>query len=72
MENITVLEIKRKGNDYELVVPKGTTGKQIEMGLAQAFIGISNREKELNEDFKMDTLFRSVQHWARLLCEEEE
>lgn len=72
MEKVKVFEVLREGTDYEFVVPKGTKGNEVEIGLAQAFIAITKREQEQNPDFKMDTLFRSIQHWARLICEDKE
>lgn len=67
-----VLEINKNGADYELVIPKGTQGRDVEIGLAKVLIALHKRELESNKDFKMDTIFRSIEHWVRLLCEEEE
>lgn len=62
MRQVNVLRITRKGTDYGLVIPKGTEGRDIEIGLAQAFIAIAK-----HSDMTPQTLLAEIGIWVKQL-----
>lgn len=64
MKQVNVLRITRKGTDYGLVIPKGTEGRDIEIGLAQALIAIAK-----HSEMPTQTLISEIGIWVRQLEE---
>lgn len=63
-----IIKINKIGEDYETVVMKGTTGRDIEISLAQFIIDISERQRKLGEpNFKEETLLNAIRGWVKCL-----
>ena len=63
-----IIKINKIGEDYETVVMKGTTGRDIEISLAQFIIDISERQRKLGEpNFTEETLLNAIRGWVKCL-----
>ena len=70
MRKHNIIESYKKGEEYGLKIPAGTTGSEVEVGLATAIIQIANRQKTFDPDFKTNTLVEKIKGWIR--CVEQE
>lgn len=59
MRTVNVVRVTRKGNDYGVVVPKGTLGRDIEIGLANAIIMLARHSK-----ITPTRLLRGIESWV--------
>lgn len=67
-----LIKINKIGDDYETVVMKGTTGRDIEIALARFIVDISERQRSLgNSDFKEETLLNAVRGWVRCIKQDQ-
>ena len=67
-----IIKINKIGDDFESVVTKGTTGNDIEIGLARFIVDISERQRQLgNPDFKEETLLNAIRGWVRCIKQEQ-
>lgn len=67
MKKNTILEIYKEGTDICLRVPKNTSGRDIEIGLANAIKMISDHQREIDPDFKTETLVEAIKGWIKCL-----
>lgn len=67
MKKTVVLEIYKEGTDFCIRVPKNTSGRDVEIGLANAIKLISEHQREINPDFKTETLIEAVKGWVKCL-----
>ena len=66
MRREKLLEIGRKGTDYDFVVPAGTQVENLEQGLAYFFIEVAKYRK-----ISSKTFLAEVEHWVRQLEESQ-
>ena len=67
-----IIKINKIDNDYETVVTKGTTGRDIEIGLARFIIDISERERQIgHSEFKEETLLNAIRGWVRCIKQDQ-
>lgn len=67
MKNKKILEIYKYGTDYGLVIPKDTSGKDIEIGLATAIFEIAEHQRQTDPNFKTETLIEAIKGWVKCL-----
>lgn len=65
MKQQKVLEVCRKGDDYILKIPAGTSGREVELALTQAFLGIEQHQQTIDPEFKVETLIEKIKGWIR-------
>lgn len=61
-----ILEITRKGNDFSFQVPSGTSGKDVEIGLALVLMRLAERENLTEEVF-----LRNLGGWIKCIKEQQ-
>lgn len=67
MRKKTLITIYKNGTDYEIKIPAGTTGRDIEIGLANAIKSISDYQRTLDPGFKTETLVEAIRSWIKCL-----
>ena len=67
MKKKKIIEIYKDGTDFGLVIPKDTTGKDVEIALATAIHEIANHQRTIDPNFKTETLIEAVKGWVRCL-----
>lgn len=67
MKKQKLIEIYKNGTDYGLIIPKNTSGKDVEIGLATAIHEIANHQRTIDPNFKTETLIEAVKGWVRCL-----
>lgn len=60
MRTEKIIEITKKGTDFGLRIPAGTTGNDVELGLATAINDLAEREKLYNPDFTYENLLNRI------------
>lgn len=65
MEKQSLIEIYKKDDEYGLKIPAGTEGRDIEIGLATSIIQIADHQRQIEPDFKTETLLEKIKGWIR-------
>lgn len=60
MRTEKIIEITKKGTDFGLRIPAGTTGNDVELGLATAINDLAEREKMYNPNFSYENLLNRL------------
>lgn len=67
-----LIKINKIGDDYETVVTKGTTGNDIEIGLARFIIDIAERERKLgNTEYKEESILNAIRGWVKCIKQDQ-
>lgn len=67
MKKKTILEVSKYGTDFNLRIPAETLGRDVELALAYAIWSISEHQKTIDPDFKIETLIEKVKGWIKCL-----
>lgn len=65
-----ILNIGKINGDLVISIPRGTSGYDLELGLAHAISEISEYQRSKNPDFKDETLIEAIK--VRLACLKQE
>lgn len=67
MKEKTIISITKEGSDYGIKIAKGTLGRDVEIGLANAIKSIADYQRTFNPDFKTETLLEAIKGWIKCL-----
>lgn len=67
MKRKKIIEVYKDGTDFGMVIPKDTTGRDVEIALATAIHEIANHQRTIDPNFKTETLIEAVKGWVRCL-----
>ena len=67
MKKKKIIELYKEGTDFGMIIPKDTTGRDVEIALATAIHQISEHQRSLDPSFKTETLIEAVKGWVRCL-----
>lgn len=64
MKTVELMRITKKGNDYGVVIPAGTVGRDVEIGLANAIINLAE-----HGGMTPVRLMRGIESWVTSIKE---